>query len=513
MAHNWKYDRAGSRIGKLMSQVEEIEILEYTRERSLENIPVDRAYRVDAAHLYIDIVNIDEMLQNSKEEGVVCHRRTLRFLDLHYRAAHRVLSATDAKRVDFHNQRLHAFVPKPYGSEEADEAARIHTAIAIAQLITNVVAETGDSDELIPNAKIRVGIDSGETLAVNNGRRGGREPLFLGSAANHSAKLSGAGGKTGIYLTNRARQVIGLSEVVDPAKSPLTSSEIETSEGAAGLKVTAKSIVDGWREDNEANPIGTFEFAGHTPPLRTLDIETLTPGNSRRQDLVSIYADLDGFTAYVDRHIEERPEDVVQVLHVLRAEMDYVLSSDFEGRRIRFIGDCIHGLMCEGTAQTTDREASISDAVLCAGALRSSFELALSRLKEAGLDADDLGLQIGIEFGPVATTRLGVHGARIRCSIGRAVRGSEAEQARCRHNESAIGETAFAESTDAVRALFGAKRKMADLDFNEALEALAAGSDKTATESKREALSSLSLAAPAVARASEVQVKPHATGA
>ena len=66
-----------------------------------------------------------------------------------------------------------------------------------------------------------------------------------------------------------------------------------------------------------------------TPPLRSLDISALTPGNSRRQETVSLYADLDGFTNYVDRHVENEPEDVIKALHVIRSEMDAVISADF----------------------------------------------------------------------------------------------------------------------------------------------------------------------------------------
>ena len=69
--------------------------------------------------------------------------------------------------------------------------------------------------------------------------------------------------------------------------------------------------------------------------------------------------------------------NVVQVLHVLRSELDAVLHEDFAGRKVRFISDCVHGLLVEGTAQTTDAEETISNLTLCAGAMRSSFKLAL----------------------------------------------------------------------------------------------------------------------------------------
>ncbi len=100
--------------------------------------------------------------------------------------------------------------------------------------------------------------------------------------------------------------------------------------------------------------------------------------------------------------IDDNPENVVRCLHVVRSELDRVLSSDFSGRRIRFIGDCIHGHLMEGTAYQTDTEDSVSTGALCSGALRSSFDLALERLRANSVDTDDLGLAIGFEYGPTA---------------------------------------------------------------------------------------------------------------
>jgi class 3 adenylate cyclase len=255
-----------------------------------------------------------------------------------------ILGRVEAIRVDFHNQRLHAVVAKPYDSE----SERIHRAVATGQLIVDVLARTGeDADH--PAARVRIGIDSVNALAVNNGRRGHREPLFLSEPANHAAKRA-TGGKTP----------------------------------------------------------GT--------PFSTLDIEELSVKNSRRQDAVTVYGDLDGFTAYVSRSIgdNDSARHVVRTLHVLRSELDAALHTDFAGRKVRFIGDCIHGLVVEGTAQTTNEEATISNMTLCAGAIRSSFNLAIGKLEKEGTDASSLGLQIGFEYGPMTVTRLGMKGDLVK---------------------------------------------------------------------------------------------------
>jgi class 3 adenylate cyclase len=229
----------------------------------LESIPPNKAYRVAGVHLYADILNLSDMLNVTAEEGIACHRRTLRFLNLHYRAVHRILDRCDARRVDFHNQRLHSVLTKPYNTETDAEAKRVRRAVAIAQLIIDVLKETGDADEQIPSAKVRVGIDTGTALAVNNGRRGGREPLFLGAPANHAAKMSG-GGPGRDFLTNEAREAIGLDCVEKPAATALTTAEIKECQEKAALDVSKNEIVDEWEEDLEKNPIGAFKFSRHT---------------------------------------------------------------------------------------------------------------------------------------------------------------------------------------------------------------------------------------------------------
>jgi len=507
MSKNWNYDRAAEQIEKRLAEVEDITVVEFKRDMSLENIPVAKAYRMNATHIYADIINLLDMLHVTEDEGVRCHQRTLRFLNQHYRAVHRILALCEARRVDFHNQRLHAVVFKPYDSEDFAERKRVQRAVAIGQLVIDVLAETGDAYEHIPNAKMRIGIDTGFALAVNNGRSGGREPLFLGLPANQAAKLSGAAQHQGIYLTNKARELIGLNEVDKPESTPLATEEIAACQTAAALPVNTSEIVDQWKEEQDASPIGLFEFYRHTPPLRTLDIANLTPANSRRQEAISIFADIDNFSAYVAKHIDEHPEDVVRIFHVLRSEMDRVLSSDFEGRRIRFIGDCIHGLMCEGTAHTTDEKTTVTSAVICAGALRSSFNLALESLRGRGIRVDDLALAIGFELGPMTVTRLGIKGDRIRCSVSRGVLASELEQRRCYDGtETAIGLHAYKAGSEAVRNLFSKNRKAANLDYNEVIEALAEDGDEPATQVREAAYAT---AAPAIAKAADIAVRPH----
>lgn len=486
----WDQQAAKNRILARMADVDSVIVKDYVRDTDLNSLPRNRAYRVDGVHVYIDILNLEEMLGVTGEEGVTCHRRTLRFLNLHYRAVARIIREIGAILVDFHNQRLHAVIVKPYGDEED----RIHQGVALAQLIIDVLQLTYDeSDERLPAAVIRAGIDSGIALAVNNGRRGHREPLFLGRPANLAAKRAGGGSKPGIFMTNSARRIIGLPTASDEDTISLTSDEITASENEAQLTPTTASILKAWRKDLEDNPIGKFEFSAHTPPFSTLDIETLTPRNSRRQDALSIYADIDRFTAYVDENIDddEQAENVVRVLHVIRSELHEVLTADFQGAKVRFIGDCVHGVVVEGTAATSDPEETVKTAVLCAGAMRSSFALAKDILEDEGIDCN-LGLAIGLEYGPVALTRLGIKGEMIRCCIGRTVLTSEIEQLRCSGTQTAIGPIAVAKGPEWIQKWFSNNRQLSALLYDAAVKRM-----ESANETQSSTKQSGSLLRPA----------------
>lgn len=506
MSKNWNHDRAVNHIDKKMDDVEDVTIKDYTRDMYLNSIPTNVAYRVDGVHMYVDIQNLHEMLNTTQIEGTDCHKRTLRFLDQHYRAVKRILREVDALRVDFHSQRLHSLFTKPYNTENDAEKKRVQKSVATAQLIIDVLAETGDDDENIPSAKVRIGIDTGLSLAVNNGRNGNREPLFLGNPANHAAKLASNNKPRGIYLTNAARKAIGLAEKDAPEKSQLTVEEIKACQDAAKLDVDADKIVEEWREDLKNNPIGGYQFTRQTPPLSDMDISKLTPANSKRQEMVSIYADIDGFTAYVASNIDENAEDVVRTLHVLRAELERVVTTEFKGRRVRFIGDCIQALTCDGTAQNTDEEKTVSEATRLAGGLRSSFNLAIQRLRAKGYTTGELGLAIGFDLGPISVTRLGKQGDRIRCAIGRKVIESENRQCACSGTETAIGQAAYDAATTAVKTLFGKNRKVANLDYVEATEALAEKGDESAKKARSDAYAD----APAIALANDRDIRPYA---
>jgi class 3 adenylate cyclase len=437
-------------------------------EAPIINIPVNQAILVDGVHVYVQLLGYHDALQDQGRETEASHRRVFQFLHLHYSAADRIVAAFEGQRVDFHGPRLHAVVVTPPGA--GNERARVIRAIAMASTLQATIEEAGakfGNQQL--KARVRIGIDTGMAVAVNSGRGSEPEPLFLGSPANYAAKLA-EGTEPGIFLSDRARAVLGMraaGSLLQERAMAMPESQalgyVHQNAGGqywqTGSQVSRQKVDEAIRSlqaDTTLKAIlGTeavFRFHHHEPPLRSISFADLMPSNSIRMPLMSVFADIDGFTAYVDRCIATgQVAEMVMNLHVIRGELAAVLKDDFKGRKVRFIGDCLHGLIAEGSRVDTDKTSSVTSAVLLSGGLRSSFDLCRRLLPGIG----DLGLAIGVELGTTPVTRLGIRGDRsVRCASSKAVSASEDLQRKCNGVETALGEAAFASANARVKGLF-----------------------------------------------------------
>ena len=145
----------------------------------------------------------------------------------------------------------------------------------------------------------------------------------------------------------------------------------------------------------------------------------------------------------------------------MRAEMGAVLKSDYNGRKVRYIGDCIHGLIAEGDRTETHAMQTVKWAVRAAAGLRSSFDLCKSMLP----GVESLGLAIGIDYGATPICRLGLRGeGSVRTAASRATCSSETAQKICDGLETALGESAYKAAPASIREVFGSERKVRGLD-------------------------------------------------
>lgn len=459
----WNYEIAKKHIEDKLNEISDLEIINYTREVDIENIPRNKAYRVDGVHVYLNITNIKEVLEITNYEGEKVHKETIRILDLFYKLGTIALKDAGAILVDFHNHRLHAVFTKPYNSEKE----RIENAISYSNFMANLLRKAHEDISILPELEIKIGIDSGIALAVNNGRRGYRHPLFLGDPANRAAKMLQLNNhKTGIVIPNDLINILQLKE--DNYYNAGNSSVKLCNNYLEGLpsNLDYSEIINKWKNALENYDINNISFTRTAYPIKNLDFSDLTPRNSKRQELISVYADISGFTKYIREKISIDANGLVKIFHVIKAEMDRVFESVYEGKRVRFIGDCIHGLIFNGTSYSTNEEKTVYEGTYLVAALRSSFELTKKVLTDNGFDVVNLGLTIGFEFGEIAISGLGLKGERVVSTIGRAILKSEEEQHRCDNNQTAIGENAYKKANNFIQDIFKNSRIFQDLTID-----------------------------------------------
>jgi len=429
------------------------------------------AILVDGAHVYVQLLDYQDKMLERERETEAAHGRVLGMLHLHYGACDTLAERFEAQRVDFHGPRLHAVIITPPGA--AGEQVRVLRALEFADALKRTIeaaSRTIGNGEFA--TRVRIGIDSGLAVAVNSGRGSEPEPLFLGSPANYAAKLA-EGADEGIYVSDRVRAIAHLSLVYgglqDERRVEMSAQIKALGAAAATTQFTDADVgvaVNGLKSlmaQRYGVETPNFSFHHHEPPLRSIDFGEVSPSRAIRMELVSIFADLSGFTKYVDNCIRTgRVADMVANLHVLRKELAASLREDFGGKKVRFIGDCLHGLLAEGTRFQTDAGASVKAAVHASGGLRSSFELCQELLPGVAT----LGLAIGLEYGATPICRLGLRGDRsVRCAVSKAVSRSEELQSGCEGTETAMGPRAHSQAPVAVRQLFDRDGKAQGLDY------------------------------------------------
>ncbi len=401
----------------------------------MDSLSTRRAFTVEGAHLYGQLLDFNSIAADNRgTETEQSHRLLLQFLDQYYQLWDQITEADAAERVDYHVARMHAVITQP----EGDPVGQVEKAFALATKLAEASRRIGSA--LGVNVRIRFGIDQGRCLAMTTGRAHDRDTLFLGAPANYAAKKAAESDEEGIFLVDGLHSRLGSLSL---AKSP--SGHVILAQDAAIRAVKRFSFPTFDLATNRlvahASKRKDFIFYRPTPPLAHLRFSDLSASKTARMAMTSLFADIDGFTKFVDNAIRGGSEKIKQAataIHVIREELNDVLKDDFGGKRVRFIGDCIQGAVAAGD-RTDDHSESVNEAALCAAGMGDSFRLCQKRL--GGID--DLDLAIGIEHGVTPLTRLGLSGDEsVRCAASRAVVVSEQIQQSIERGGVKLGPTA-----------------------------------------------------------------------
>ena len=144
-----------------------------------------------------------------------------------------------------------------------------------------------------------------------------QEPMFLGSAANHAAKLGRV--QPGVFLSDRVRALLasrGLASRIhskcrrgryqirsshDAMKAPRRLQWSQLSPETRGHSRSLRDDISKTEVPDATIP--RFSFRHKEPPLSEIDYADLSPSNSIRMPLISLFADLSGYTHYIDSGI------------------------------------------------------------------------------------------------------------------------------------------------------------------------------------------------------------------
>jgi class 3 adenylate cyclase len=468
---SWNPDRAKSRIREHLKTVPVVDgniALDSAKAHAavrksglIGRLPIRQAFLVEGVHLYGQLLDFDDLVAESGIETEASHSRLLRFLSMQYRVWDAIVDGDDGDRVDYHGARLHAVVTSPAG----DPASQIAKAVALARKLAEAAEKLGQAHGF--PSRIRFGIDHGRCLAMTTGRSHEKDTLFLGRPANHAAKLAAADMEEGIFLTEAAQRRAKPGAVRKSGGQTV----LDEAYVAEAVRNFAFDSLDR-RAAEVAMDVAEalFRFKRPMLPLSGVKFADLTPANSVRMGMASIFADIDGFTRFVDQAIEGGAAEIrraVTTVHLIREELNSVLNEDFGGKRIRFIGDCIQGCMAEDE-RVDDGPKTVRQAVMCANAMRSSFDLCL----EAVSSDAEIELAVGIEYGPTPMTRLGYRGDdSIRCAASRATIDAERTQQAIEGGGIRLGAVARQVAEPVVRKIFAAGPLMS---FDAASDLLAA---------------------------------------
>lgn len=498
----WTYAKAQERINRLKNSVPEVNVEHFVedylpRHRILAEAAVrdgqrtvpplagltnQQAVMVDGVHVYANLLNFDDFLLEQSRETTASHQRALQFLHLHYSACDRAVEQCGAQRVDFHGQRLHAVVVEPAGDH--NRAERVRRAMTLALTMQNLASLANTRLGAQLSGRYRIGIDTGVCVAIKGGRGTEPEPLFIGHAANYAAKLA-EGAQPGVFVSDTVEAILHGMSVFPVATNRLiegrSTYDATAAASTVGRDTSSEVLMESWQAEirsGRAPSLETFAFHYHQPPLSSIDYARLMPSNSIRMPLLTLFADIDGYTAYIQAAMSSRSgtSNAVRNLHVIRGELSAVLRDDFNGKKVRFIGDCIHGLFAVGDARSTDLPDTISNGTHLVGATRSSFDLCKKNL----VGIDNLGLAIGFELGETPVSRIGIRGDRsVRVAVSRATAMAEDKQSQSDGRTTAIGPNALANASGAVRRIF-ATGAVRDLDYDAAKQNVPLGNTSPA---------------------------------
>lgn len=441
---SWDAEKSEARIWEHLESIPPIEVQPLERKANLETLLSETCCReIEGAHIYVDVPNFSQLIGGAENEDQL--RQIIRAIHIYQRQLSRITEETfDGVRVHFQGVRMHALLYRPIG-ELTELATRAFLLSVLARDFLRHIFNP--RFESMPNLALSTGTDIGTVIGTRNGMRGDRELLFLGTTANQAAKIL----ETGLRLT--PNMFVQLPERLQQLCEsdgdfyrvmPLTKDEVDDLVATADISWDRDELSELVEADLEAFPIADIKISGAT---ELIDLDSLSIFNNKGVRAASLFADLCGFTAFIERaETDEQKQDALKALHLARKEFTRVATQDFNGLRVQFQGDRMQALFHLPEADGALAKKSTAVAI----AIQSSMEI----LRSAFEPMASLQVAVGVDLGDVVISNLGTRGHRDRIVIGTSVVQAARNEERCDKREIGVSGIVYRELEDDLRNQF-----------------------------------------------------------
>ncbi len=453
---SWNYETSMNRVKHHLDGLGEIEVEKLVRDADLQNLLSEtRCRHIYGAHVYVDVPNFADLATVTAEGED--YRRVIQAIHLYEREVARIVEGEnifDGIRIHFQGAKLHALFFRPI--EDATEIATRATLLLMV-LRHFVCCVFNPEFPKIPDLTLSGGADLGFAIGTKNGQRGDRELLFLGAPANYAAKI--LTGDAAVRVTSAIYDAlpVSLQQHLYPAEdarynpkvyemSSVDTKEMDTLLEAAGITWDRDASLQRLMDDKAIYPLNRIEYSNADV---LIDVDSLGITNNKRVIAATVFGDVSGFTAYIDKAAsDDKSKDALRVLHAIRKEMATIVRQDYSGVRVQFQGDRIQAIfhLPQGNEQKI-AERAVDTAV----ALQSSMELVIKQLLP---EATGLGMAVGVAMGTTLVSKLGTRGHRDRICIGDAVEAAATFQEGTAGGEIAIPFNVYANLDENLQAQF-----------------------------------------------------------
>jgi class 3 adenylate cyclase len=416
----WSYDRSLKRIGAHLEGMGQISVEKLKRAADLWSLLSETNCReIFGAHAYVDVSNFPSLASAGSATNDDL-KRLVQSVHLYQREVARIVEREDmfdGLRVHFQGARLHALFYRPIDNKTELATRALLLQLVLRDFVNNVF---NPAFPKLGNFRTAAGVDVGDTVATQNGVEGDRELLFLGGPANKAAKILGDPGSN--RLTNRVFDALpedlqtlclGTDDTDVYAVGDIEQSTLDALCAKYDIAWNREDSRERLDDDRKQFPLS--EIAIETAEA-LIDLDLLSIRRNKRVLATSLFADLTGFTAYIERAEDaDKQKEALRVLHAVRKEFTRVLTDDFDCVRIQYQGDRVQAI---GHLPTNDAAAIARWMLHAAAGVQSSMEATLKSLLP---EASGLTVAIGVDSGLALVSRLGTRGARDPICLGTAV--------------------------------------------------------------------------------------------